>query len=86
MLYCKVEIYRLEERLNDNMTRVEKVTDMIVFNTLQGKGYVNGNFEPLDKNVYVWIKQSGNEAINRLLSSASKKKTGKKRIPGLYYL
>ncbi len=81
MLYCKVEIYRLEERLNDNMTRVEKVTDMIVFNTLQGKGYVNGNFEPLDKNVYVWIKQSGNEAINRLLSSASKKKTGKKGYP-----
>lgn len=65
----------------NKMAGTENITDMIVFNILQGKGYVNGNFEPLDKNVYVWTKQSGNAVINKLLSNASKRKTGKKGYP-----
>lgn len=61
--------------------RLEKVTDMIVFQLLQIKGYVDGNFSQLDKQVYVWAKKSSNEKIGRLLSTASKRKTGRSGFP-----
>lgn len=61
--------------------RLEKVTDMIVFNLLQTNNYVDGSFNSIDKNVYVWAKKSSNKEIDEILSTASKKKTGKKGYP-----
>lgn len=63
------------------MGRPEKVTDMIVFNFLQSKGYVDGNFEQVENDVYVWAKKSSNKRIDELLSGASKRKTGKSGFP-----
>lgn len=63
------------------MSRVEKVTDMIVFNFLQAKGFVDGSFKSLDQNVFVGAKKSENDRINRLLANASKRKTGKRGFP-----
>lgn len=63
------------------MSRLEKVTDMIVFNFLQAKGYVDGNFDAIENGVKVWAKKSTDDRINRLLSNASKKKTGKGGLP-----
>lgn len=63
------------------MARLEKITDIIVFNLLQAKGYVDGSFNQMDKTVYVWAKKSSNEKISQLLSRASKSKTGKSGYP-----
>jgi type I restriction enzyme M protein len=61
--------------------RLEKVTDLIVFNQLRTLNYVDGNFNNIDKKVKVWAKKSTNKDINKLLESASKKKTGAKGFP-----
>lgn len=63
------------------MSRLEKTTDLIVFNQLRLKGYVDGNFDEIDKKVKVWAKTSSNVKINDVLSKASKKKTGGKGFP-----
>ncbi len=63
------------------MARLEKVTDMIVFNYLRDKNYVDGDFKNIDKNIQVWAKKSNNKRINELLSRASKKLTGKQGYP-----
>lgn len=63
------------------MSRLEKVTDMIVFSLLLTNGYVDGAFDNIEKDVYVWPKKSENEEIKRLLSTASKRKTGKPGYP-----
>lgn len=63
------------------MTRLEKTTDLLVFNQLRLKNYVDGDFKPLDKNVKVWAKKASNKKINELLSKASKRKTGGKGFP-----
>lgn len=57
------------------------MTDMIVFQILQAKGYVDGSFSSVHPDVFVWAKKSGNERINRLLSRASKRKTGNAGFP-----
>lgn len=63
------------------MTRLEKTTDLIVFNQLRFKNYVDGNFNNLNKKVKVWAKKSSNKKINDILSIASKKGTGGKGFP-----
>ncbi len=63
------------------MARLEKVTDMIVFNYLRDKNYVDGDFKNIDKNIQVWAKKSNNKRIDELLSKASKKLTGKQGYP-----
>jgi type I restriction-modification system DNA methylase subunit len=63
------------------MSRLEKTTDLIVFNQLRLKNYVDGDFNELDKKVKVWAKKSSNRKINDILSKSSKKGTGQKGFP-----
>ena len=63
------------------MTRLEKTTDLIVFNQLRLKNYVDGNFNELDEKIKIWVKKSSNQKINNLLSKASKRGTGEKGFP-----
>src|SRR5690606_31199183 len=63
------------------MSRLEKTTDLIVFNQLRLKNYVDGAFNELDKKVKVWDKKSSNRKINDILSKSSKKGTGQKGFP-----
>lgn len=63
------------------MSRLEKTTDLIVFNQLRLKNYVDGNFNQIDKKVKVWAKKSSNRKINDILSKASKRRTGEKGFP-----
>lgn len=63
------------------MARLEKVTDMIVFNLLRVNGYVDGNFNNIDPKVKVWAKKSSNIKINKALSKASKRATSKPGYP-----
>lgn len=57
------------------MSRLEKVTDAIVINFLRVQRYVDGNFDNIDKDIFVWAKKSDDSRINDILSKASKKKT-----------
>lgn len=61
--------------------RMEKVTDLIVFNELRALNYVDGNFDDIDKNIKTWAKKSSNKIINDVLSQSSKKKTGQQGFP-----
>lgn len=63
------------------MSRLEKVTDMIVFNMLRTKNYVDGNFKDINPNIKVWAKKSSNILINEILSTASKNKEGNQGYP-----
>ena len=63
------------------MLKSEKVTDSLVVNMLRANGYIDGNFNPLQKDVYVWANRSENKMIDQLLSKASKRKTEKPGYP-----
>ena len=63
------------------MSRLEKVTDMIVFNILRAKNYIDGNFKNINSEVKVWAKKASNDLINELLSTASKNKEGNQGYP-----
>ncbi len=63
------------------MTRLEKTTDLIVFSLLRDKGYVDGEFKPLLDGVHVWAQTSTHPEICKLLSGASKNKTGQPGYP-----
>lgn len=63
------------------MSRLEKVTDMIVFNILRSKNYVDGNFKNIDSDIKVWAKKASNDLINELLSTASKNQEGNQGYP-----
>lgn len=63
------------------MSRLEKATDLIIFNKLRFLNYVDGNFDSIDKNVQVWAKKSSNLLINNLLKKSSKKITGEQGFP-----
>jgi type I restriction-modification system DNA methylase subunit len=63
------------------VSRLEKVTDMLVFNLLRANNYVDGAFKNLNPNVYVWAKKSTNKIIDTVLSKASKQSTGKQGYP-----
>jgi hypothetical protein len=53
------------------VSRLEKVTDMLVFNLLRANNYVDGAFKNLNPNVYVWAKKTTNKIIDTVLSKAS---------------
>lgn len=57
------------------MAKSEKVTDSLVVNMLRANGYIDGNFQSLKKDVFVWANRSENKIIDDLLSKASKRKT-----------
>lgn len=63
------------------MSRLEKATDLIVFNKLRFRNYVDGNFDNLSPKVKVWAKKSSNAIINNLLGKASKNQSGGKGFP-----
>lgn len=59
----------------------EKVTDSLVVNMLRVNGYMDGNFNVLEKDVFVWASRSENKEIDELLAKASKRKTEKPGYP-----
>ena len=63
------------------MIASEKVTDSLVVNMLRVNGYIDGNFRPLKKDVFVWANRSENRTVDDLLSKASKRKTEKPGYP-----
>lgn len=63
------------------MPRLEKTTDLIVFNKLRFLNYVDGNFNNITHSVKVWAKKSSNTIINNLLAVSSKKLTGGHGFP-----
>ncbi|EGC92680.1 N-6 DNA Methylase [Turicibacter sp. HGF1] len=63
------------------MSKLEKVTDLIVFNFLQLNGYVNATFEKMIEEVDVWAKKAVNKEIDDILKKSSKRKTGKGGYP-----
>lgn len=63
------------------MSRLEKTTDLIVFNILRSLNYVDGNFDSIDHNINVWAKKSSNPEIDSILSTSSKKRTNQKGYP-----
>lgn len=52
------------------MAKSEKVTDSLVVNMLRANGYIDGNFQSLKKDVFVWANRSENKIIDDLLSKA----------------
>lgn len=63
------------------MSKLESVTDLLVFGLLLKNGYVDEGFENKIKGVYVSAKKSASEDIKKILSTASKKKTGNAGYP-----
>lgn len=63
------------------MKKFEKVTDMIVFNYLRDKKYVDGDFKNIDDDIQLWAKRSTNKAIDSLLAKSSKQNTGNHGYP-----
>ena len=64
-----------------SVVKSEKVTDSLVVNMLRNSGYIDGNFNHLKKDVFVWTNRSENKIIDKLLSTASKRKTEKPGYP-----
>lgn len=64
------------------METFEKVTDIIVFDFLRNKNYIDGSFKDINKNeTRTWAKKSTNSNINKLLSVASKNNSGNQGYP-----
>lgn len=63
------------------MKKHEKITDSLVINMLRTNGYIDGAFNTLIKDVFVWADRSDNKIIDDLLSKASKKKTKRQGFP-----
>lgn len=63
------------------MSRLEKTTDLIVYNILRSLNYVDGNFDWINDKIKVWAKKSSNKKIDNILSKASKKGTNNKGYP-----
>ena len=59
----------------------EKITDSLVINMLRQNGYIDGNFNALKKDVYVWAGRSEDSNVDALLSRASKRRTEKPGYP-----
>ncbi len=70
-----------QRNITTKMARLEKTTDLIVFNMLRVKGFVDGNFDDLREGVKTWAKKSSHTEINEILKKASKKQTGKIGFP-----